>query len=193
MLGELVDAYCGGSVQALVMNIIKSERLSEDELLELKRLADAGDSTPPLRQEEPKMSLFATWLESSAALPDASIGLVLIVKWTAVLALAWLAHGMLAGRNPRWRVALWRSAIVGLALVALLSLVPPIVTYQSRSRETAFESKSRERCRASPAVDGRGAPAISDAGADRADPSRAGRCFPGRDAPPRRAGPRSSR
>jgi BlaI family transcriptional regulator, penicillinase repressor len=47
MLGELVDAYCGGSVQALVMNIIKSERLSEDELLELKRLADAGDSEAP--------------------------------------------------------------------------------------------------------------------------------------------------
>ena len=44
MLGELVDAYCGGSVQALVMNIIKAERLSEDELLELKRLADGGDS-----------------------------------------------------------------------------------------------------------------------------------------------------
>ena len=64
MLGELVDAYCGGSVQALVMNIIKSERLSEDELLELKRLADAGDSTSTTpRQEEPKMSLFATWLE----------------------------------------------------------------------------------------------------------------------------------
>ena len=47
MLGELVDVYCGGSVQALVMNIIKSERLSEDELLELKRLADDGDSTSP--------------------------------------------------------------------------------------------------------------------------------------------------
>ena len=47
MLGELVDAYCGGSVQALVMNIIKSERLSEDELLELKRLADAGDPASP--------------------------------------------------------------------------------------------------------------------------------------------------
>ena len=44
MLGELVDAYCGGSVQALVMNIIKSEQLSEDELLELKRLADASNS-----------------------------------------------------------------------------------------------------------------------------------------------------
>lgn len=45
MLGELVDAYCGGSVQALVMNIIRSERLSEVELLELKRLADSGDPT----------------------------------------------------------------------------------------------------------------------------------------------------
>ena len=47
MLGELVDAYCGGSVQALVMNIIQSERLSADELLELKRLADGGNSLPP--------------------------------------------------------------------------------------------------------------------------------------------------
>src|SRR3954467_13533853 len=29
MLGELVDTYCGGSVSALVMNLIKSEKLSE--------------------------------------------------------------------------------------------------------------------------------------------------------------------
>jgi BlaI family penicillinase repressor len=47
MLGELVDSYCGGSIQALVMNIIKSERLTTDELLELKKLADLGDPTPP--------------------------------------------------------------------------------------------------------------------------------------------------
>ena len=42
---------------------------------------------------------------SRRACSDASIELVLIVKWTAVLALAWLTHGMLAGRNPRgaWR------------------------------------------------------------------------------------------
>jgi BlaI family transcriptional regulator, penicillinase repressor len=45
MLGELVDVYCGGSVQDLVMNIIRSEKLSEDELLALKRLADSGDPT----------------------------------------------------------------------------------------------------------------------------------------------------
>ncbi len=43
MLGELVESYCGGSIQALVMNIIKSERLSEEDLIELKRLADEGN------------------------------------------------------------------------------------------------------------------------------------------------------
>ena len=47
MLGELVEAYCGGSVQALVMNIIRSERLSEEDLIELKRLADEGNPKPP--------------------------------------------------------------------------------------------------------------------------------------------------
>jgi len=47
MLGELVDNYCGGSIQALMMNIIKAERLSEDELLKLKQLADDRDPTPP--------------------------------------------------------------------------------------------------------------------------------------------------
>ena len=46
-LAELVDTYCGGSVQALVMNIIEAERLSAVELLELKRLADAGQEPPP--------------------------------------------------------------------------------------------------------------------------------------------------
>jgi hypothetical protein len=51
MLSELVDTYCGGSIQALVMNIIRAERLSEDELLKLKKLAEDRDSerdpTPP--------------------------------------------------------------------------------------------------------------------------------------------------
>jgi len=47
MLDELVDAYCDGSMQALVMNIIRSEKLSEEELLTLKRLADEEKKTPP--------------------------------------------------------------------------------------------------------------------------------------------------
>jgi predicted transcriptional regulator len=46
MLGEIVDVYCGGSVQALVMNIIKSEKLCGGDLIELKRLADMGDAGP---------------------------------------------------------------------------------------------------------------------------------------------------
>jgi BlaI family penicillinase repressor len=54
MLGELVDAYCGGSVQKLVMNLIQSERLSEEELLELKRLAEGGDRKPPASRRSRK-------------------------------------------------------------------------------------------------------------------------------------------
>jgi predicted transcriptional regulator len=44
MLDELVEAYCGGSLQSLVMNIIRLEKLSEDDLIALKRLADEGGS-----------------------------------------------------------------------------------------------------------------------------------------------------
>ena len=47
MLGELVDAYCGGSIENLVMNIIRSEKLSEDDLIALRRLADAEGEPPP--------------------------------------------------------------------------------------------------------------------------------------------------
>jgi len=77
------------------------------------------------------MSLFSSLCgELSAGLLNLSSGLVLTFKWTAVLGLAWLAHAKLARRNPRWRVALWRSAVVGLALVAVLSSLPPIVRYR---------------------------------------------------------------
>jgi BlaI family transcriptional regulator, penicillinase repressor len=43
-LRELAEAYCGGSLQSLVMNIIQIEKLSEDDLIALKRLADEGQS-----------------------------------------------------------------------------------------------------------------------------------------------------
>jgi predicted transcriptional regulator len=46
MLSDLADAYCGGSVHALVMNIIRAEKLSEDDLIALKRLADQGHEAP---------------------------------------------------------------------------------------------------------------------------------------------------
>jgi predicted transcriptional regulator len=47
MLAELIDTYCGGSVASLVMNLITSEKLSEAELLELKRLADEAEAETP--------------------------------------------------------------------------------------------------------------------------------------------------
>ena len=77
------------------------------------------------------MSAFSAWSESLAGLAGDSIVLVLVVKWTVMLALAWLAHGMLAGRNPRWRVALWRTTVVGRRdWCAFLSSAPPIVKYR---------------------------------------------------------------
>ncbi len=39
-LRELIDAYCDGSTQALLMNLIRAEKISEQELVELKQLAD---------------------------------------------------------------------------------------------------------------------------------------------------------
>jgi predicted transcriptional regulator len=39
---ELVDNYCGGSVRALVLSLIQSEKLTAAELLEIERLAKGG-------------------------------------------------------------------------------------------------------------------------------------------------------
>jgi BlaI family penicillinase repressor len=49
-LRELVDNYCGGSVQSLLLNLIRSEKLSAAELLEIEKLAQ-GDAPAP---REPK-------------------------------------------------------------------------------------------------------------------------------------------
>jgi BlaI family penicillinase repressor len=42
-LRALVETFCNGSTKALVRRLIRSEQLSEAELLELKRLAEAAD------------------------------------------------------------------------------------------------------------------------------------------------------
>jgi len=39
MLGDLVDTFCGGSTEALLCELLAKEKLSENELLELQRLA----------------------------------------------------------------------------------------------------------------------------------------------------------
>jgi BlaI family transcriptional regulator, penicillinase repressor len=54
MLGELVDTFCDGSVEALLCRLLAKERLSPEELLELQRMAQeqpASDSS-----EKPKRS-----------------------------------------------------------------------------------------------------------------------------------------
>jgi BlaI family penicillinase repressor len=54
MLSDLVETFCAGSVEALVMALVRKEKLSEDDLLQLKRLADervgAVGSTPETRK-----------------------------------------------------------------------------------------------------------------------------------------------
>ena len=40
MLGDLVQTFCAGSIPRLVMTLVQKEKLSEEDLLELKRLAD---------------------------------------------------------------------------------------------------------------------------------------------------------
>jgi len=45
-LRKAADVYCDGSMEALLMSLIRSEKLSEVELLKLKRLAD-GEEVPP--------------------------------------------------------------------------------------------------------------------------------------------------
>ena len=46
MLRELTDHFCDGSTKALLFNLVKSEKLSDDDIAELKRLVagEANDS-----------------------------------------------------------------------------------------------------------------------------------------------------
>ena len=51
-LRKMVEAYCDGSTQALLMNLIRAEKLTDEELLKLKRLADEGESAPAPRRRK---------------------------------------------------------------------------------------------------------------------------------------------
>jgi BlaI family penicillinase repressor len=53
-LRDFVNAYCGGSTQALLLNLISSEKLSERELVALKRLADESEATPSTQSRKRK-------------------------------------------------------------------------------------------------------------------------------------------
>lgn len=44
MLGDLVDTFCDGSSEALLCHLLAKEKLSEEELLELQRVAQEESS-----------------------------------------------------------------------------------------------------------------------------------------------------
>ncbi|WP_165066674.1 carboxypeptidase regulatory-like domain-containing protein [Paludisphaera rhizosphaerae] len=66
-------------------------------------------------------------------LADAPVGAILVLKATAVLLAAWLTTWGLSRANPRWRVLVWRAAVVGLAAVVVLATAPPLVTWRVAS------------------------------------------------------------
>jgi beta-lactamase regulating signal transducer with metallopeptidase domain/thiol-disulfide isomerase/thioredoxin/protocatechuate 3,4-dioxygenase beta subunit len=76
------------------------------------------------------MSALPAWYQSIASLSADSIVCLLIAKSTVLLTMAWLAHGLLAGANPRWRVALWRATLASIVLLPVFSWAPPIVEYR---------------------------------------------------------------
>jgi len=44
MLRDVARTYCGGSVDALMCQLIRSQNLSAEDLLELKKLSEEGDN-----------------------------------------------------------------------------------------------------------------------------------------------------
>ncbi len=49
MLRDLTRVCCDGSVDALLCHLIRSQKLSEEDLIELKRLSEGGD--PPANEK----------------------------------------------------------------------------------------------------------------------------------------------
>src|SRR5215470_17025248 len=51
MLADLVETFCAGSVEELLLALVRKEKLSEEDLLELKRLADEPSAPDSWRPE----------------------------------------------------------------------------------------------------------------------------------------------
>ena len=46
MLGELVNTFCDGSIEALLCRLLAKEKLSQEELLDLQRMAQEQPASP---------------------------------------------------------------------------------------------------------------------------------------------------
>ena len=58
---------------------------------------------------------------------DAPSGLIILIKITVLLLLAWSIHFILLRFNPRWRVLLWRTVAVGTIAIPLIALCLPAI------------------------------------------------------------------
>lgn len=65
-LRGLVDSYCGGSTEALLLNLIRSEKLTADELLELSRIAEEPVDADHSEQEDSPESSHKSSRDSSS-------------------------------------------------------------------------------------------------------------------------------
>jgi BlaI family transcriptional regulator, penicillinase repressor len=54
MLRDLARVCCGDSIESLVCQLIRSQKLSQEDLLELKRLADEGLDPAGSSEKEPE-------------------------------------------------------------------------------------------------------------------------------------------
>jgi beta-lactamase regulating signal transducer with metallopeptidase domain/uncharacterized GH25 family protein/thiol-disulfide isomerase/thioredoxin len=83
------------------------------------------------------VNLLSAILGGFPSLVDVPACGMLLLKATALLAVAWAAHGALGRRNPRWRVVVWRVAAVGLvALPVVTWLLPAMNIYVEQPAAT---------------------------------------------------------
>ncbi len=69
------------------------------------------------------MNPLSPWLLDAADGRLATVPL-LLGKLTLLLGAGWLIHAALRGRNPRWRIVLWRTVAVGCLLLSAQALFP---------------------------------------------------------------------
>jgi len=60
------------------------------------------------------------------------MGMVVLVKITILMSLAWGLHAALRRTNPRWRVLLWRGAAVGTILIPVVMVFLPALEIHLR-------------------------------------------------------------
>lgn len=51
-----------------------------------------------------------------------------LLKITLLLIVAWILHGLLRARNPRWRILLWRGVAIGTLAVLFLAFADPLIS-----------------------------------------------------------------